>query len=142
MKKTLETKISEAKNLLDVLLILKEVTMQDIHVGSLAYVTKIIQQIDEDNKYGIVECKPFPLEEGQEEYVIQAYFVSDSCNNLTSGEIIQVLFNDRNFINNLNATSPKITLDVSNHTIKFAIVVPLSGASTLTEEQKEEILNI
>lgn len=127
MRENLETKVSNAKTLLDVLLILKEKTMQDIHVASLAYLDENIQEFN--GKFGIWRCRPFPLEENQSEYTIQAYYFTENGNpsdkGLKSGQIVVILYMDKNFINNLNVTdgNPKPTQDLIYHSLKYGVIL-------------------
>ena len=140
MKTTLEERISTASTLLDVLLILREMTMLDTHVATLAY----FQSITEFNEYSIVKCKPFPLNTNQEEYTISAYCFNQNVSNLTKNSIILVIFTDRNFINNLNSVDklPKETTDLSTHLIKYGIAILLNDSlQELSPEEKEEILD-
>lgn len=129
MRETLESKISSAKNLLDVLLILKEVTMRDTHVATLAYLDENIKEWSESSPYGIWRCRPFPLEEGQPEYNIQAYYFTENGNtsneDLKKNKIVVILFMDRNFINNLQAVdeTPKTTYDLTLHSLKFGVIL-------------------
>lgn len=139
MRETLEEKVSNAKSLTDVLLILKQVTMLDTHVATLAYLEEVVSPFD--GKKGIWSCKPFPLDEGQSEYQIQAYYFSADGDNFRSGSIALIVFADRNFINGLQTPGPTPvqTRDEILHSIKYGVMVSLPGAE-LTEEEKEEIL--
>lgn len=127
MKETLATKISNASSLTDVLLILKEKTLMDTHVSTLAYVDELTQEKTESNKYGIVKCKPFPLNVEQEEFSIYAYyFKADSTAYLKEkNNIVLVLFTDLNFISNLNSINnkPKETSDLIYHSLKYGIII-------------------
>ena len=121
MREDLESEISSATSLLDVLLILKKVTMIDTHVATLAYV--VGEQTWKDS-YGTIRCKPFPLDTNQSEYIIEAYyFNSESI--INENDIVVILFMDKNFINNLNAVDnkPRITQDLGTHLIKYGIVI-------------------
>lgn len=139
MKTNLEMQISEAKSLLDVLLILKQKTMLDTHVATLAYLRNNIRKFTD--KYGIWECSPFPLDQGQDTYNIQAYYFSADGDNFNRDKMVLVVFTDRNFINSLQSvnTVPKETQDVNTHSIKYGVIVSLPGVS-LTPSEKSEIL--
>ena len=124
MRTTFEQQIAEAKSLLDVLLILKQKTMLDTHVATLAYLNEQIQP--HDGKFGIWTASPFPLDSGQSEYRIQAYYFDKaSDNSLKSGDIVVILFMDRNFINNLQSafTEPKPTNDEIIHSLKYGVLI-------------------
>lgn len=129
MKEDLKSRIGQAKNLLDVLLILKDKTMQDTHVATLAYLEENIEKFND--KYGIWRCRPFPLETGQEAYSIQSYYFSKDGDDFKPDSIVVILFTDSNFINNLNSinTVPKPTNDTILHSIKYGVIVssPLEG---------------
>lgn len=122
MREDLQTEISSATTLLDVLLILKKVTMLDTHVATLAYVTE--EEAKWNGNHGTIKCKPFPLNKEQEEYTIQAYYFNQNSS-FNEGDIVVILFMDRNFINNLSAVDkkPKQTKDLTTHTYKFGIVI-------------------
>ena len=140
MKTDLEQQVSEARSLLDVLLILKSVTMKDTHVATLAYVERNISPFD--GKSSVWSCRPFPLEQGQSEFRIEAYCFSEDAS-FPEGSIVLITFADRNFINSLQASSasPKPTPDQGNHSLKYG-VISSSPYLGLTEEEKEEILDI
>jgi len=129
MKSTLEEKISTAATLLDVLLILKDKIALDIHVATMAYVVEHTQKIKNDdettNKYGIIRCKPFPLDAKQEEYIIEAYYFTEDGDDLQENNIVIILFMDRNFINDLKAIDnrPRQTNDLMLHTIKYGVIM-------------------
>lgn len=124
MRETLEERIEKADSLLDVLLILREKIMLDTHVATLAYVEDVILERTNENKYGIIKCKPFPLLEEQEPYSIQAYYFKED-NTFEIGDIILVVFTDLNFIGNLKTvdTKPRETQDVIYHSTKYGIVI-------------------
>ena len=147
MRETEEQRINNASSLLDVLLILKHNIFSDLKVATLAYVEEIVQPINEDNSFGIVRCKPFPLNVNQQSYSIYAYYFDKDSNSGTEHEfvikdnneeklfvvhtgleindIILVVFCDKNFINNLNATNGTcLTSDDENyHSLKYGVVV-------------------
>lgn len=126
MRDSFESRVANATTLLDVLLILKEVTMKDTHVGTLAFVSE--EGAIWYGNYGIVKCKPFPLDQNQKEYIIDAYYFSEE-EEFEPGKRITILFMDRNFISMLDAVSPepRQTLDPLTHSIKFAIVFNSDG---------------
>ena len=124
MRETLETKVSNANSLLDVLLILKEKTLMDTHVATLAYVDEVTQEKTNDNKFGIVRCKPFPLDEGREEYSVFAYYFN-SNSEFNKNDIVLILYTDLNFISALDAVDykPKSTRDLIYHSSKHGIII-------------------
>jgi hypothetical protein len=128
MKETLEAKVARASSLLDILLIMKEKTMQDLHVASLAFVKEIISQPDANkrNSYGILRVAPFPLNTNQDEYSINAYYFNPEYI-FSENDIVLIIFCDLNFISNLNVvdSTQKQTQDTLKHSLKYGIVIPL-----------------
>lgn len=125
MRQDLETEISTASTLQDVLMILKKVTMLDTHVGTLAFVAEK-PRWDSTNNCGIIKCKPFPLDTNQSEYAIEAYYFKESTtDSLSVDDIVVILFTDRNFINNLKVVDkqPRETNDYTTHSLKFGVVI-------------------
>lgn len=124
MRETWESRIENATTLQDAIFLLKEKTKMDTHVATLAYVEKIKVEKNATNKFGLVECKPFPLNPNQEEYTIQAYYFKEESE-FEKGDIILVLFTDLNFVNNLKSieTSPKETYDLNYHSLKYGIII-------------------
>lgn len=129
MKKTLEEKISEASSLLDVLNIVKEKTMLDTHVATLAYVDEIIKQPSSASMYGCLRVKPFPLNNKRKEYAIQAYYF-DATHIYEQNDIVLVIFTDINFVSSLNDIDykPKNTNDELTHSMSYGIVIPLQAS--------------
>lgn len=121
MREDLETKISSASTLLDVLMILKQVTMLDTHVATLAFVAE--KENWKDN-YGTIRCNPFPLDTNQPEYTIEAYYFN-SESHFNVGDIVVILFMDRNFINNLKVVDkkPRVTKDLGIHSLKYGVII-------------------
>lgn len=140
MKTTFEEKIDQATSILDVLLILKEVTMLDTHVATLAYLEEIVYPFN--GKYGIWACKPFPLDEGQAEYRLQAYFFTPEGNSFSKGSIALVTFCDYNFISGLQSPgpTPRETKDQILHSLKYGVISSMPSME-MSEEQKEELLD-
>ena len=126
MKENLESQVSKAKSLLDVLIVMKQKTMLDTHVATLAYVQEKIQEPSENSEYqyGILRVKPFPLYENQSEYSIQAYYFS---NTYEEGDIVLIVFCDLNFIMSLNVADkkPRNTTDTQTHSLKYGIVIKI-----------------
>lgn len=144
MRQTLQDKIANAKNLLDVLLVMKESIMIDTHVSTLAYFDHNVEPFN--GTYGIASVRPFPLEEDQQSYEVQVYYFESSGDDFEADTIVTVIFADRNFINNLNAVEPvgKPTDDTTLHTYKFGIitstgVVAVKNLEKKIKELQEEI---
>lgn len=119
MKQTRSSQISNCDDLLSVLILLKQVTMESTKVATLAYVKRIVTPFN--NKYGVLEVAPFPLIDEQLQYKLQVYFFSDII--YKEGDIILVVFTDRNFISNLSVDEPKKTNDSQLHTIKYGVAI-------------------
>ena len=126
MKESLESKVARASSLFDILCIMKDKTMLDTHVATLAYVHEIIQEPGTNGIYGCLRVKPFPLNEKQEEYGIQAYYF-DNTHKYEINDIVLVIFTDINFISSLNSVDykPKNTNDPLLHSLKYGIIIPL-----------------
>lgn len=124
MKQSLETKISNADSLLDVLLLLKEKTLMDTHVSTLAYVDEIQIEKTDENKFGLVKCKPFPLDEDREEYSVFAYYFNKDSE-FNKNDIVLILYTDLNFISGLDSVDnkPKPTRDLIYHSTKYGIII-------------------
>ena len=144
MRQTLQDKIANAKNLLDVLLVMKESIMIDTHVSTLAYFDHNVEPFN--GTYGIASVRPFPLEEDQQPYEVQVYYFESVGDDFEDDTIVTVIFADRNFINNLNAVEPvgKPTDDTTLHTYKFGIitstgVVAVKNLEKKIKELQEEI---
>lgn len=140
MRSTLETKIADAKSLQDVLMILKESTMLDTHVATLAYLNDNVRTFN--GKYGVWSCNPFPLDDDQDIYEIQAYYFSSDGDSYVKGSMVAVIFMDRNFINSLYSVDsvPKKTYDTTLHSLKYGVILSLPGLA-LTPAEKQEILD-
>lgn len=139
MRTTFDEMVANAKTFLDVLLILKQKTMLDTHVATLVYLDSIVSPFD--GKKGIWSCRPFPLNEKQPEYKIQAYYFSADGDGFKKGSIALIVFCDMNFISGLMSPSPepKETKDQVLHSLKYGVIVSLPGVA-LTESEKDEIL--
>ena len=141
MKETLDERIANASTMLDVLLIFRDLLEIDTHVATLAYADEIAKPYDSEYGYGVLRCKPFPLAEGQAEYVIEAYWLEDGAT-FKKGQKVLVVFCDRDFIASMQSTdgSSRVSQDQGLHSMKHGIVVS-SPNYELTEEEREEILD-
>lgn len=141
MRESFEERIAGAHDLLDVLLILKDKTMLDTHVATLAYLEENVHPFD--GNYGIWRCSPFPLDQGQESYSIQAYYFSSEGDSYLPKKKTLIVFTDLNFISSLETVdyAPRQTTDPLTHSIKYGVLVGLPGLD-LSAEEKEEILDI
>lgn len=107
---------------LQVLLQLEKKTMTDLHVSTLAYV----QSIDAANK--TVVATSFPLLEGEMEKNITC-FCLNSTEGLAQGDIVFVIFCDKNFANNLRQIRQSgfnkayVTDDKELHSEQFGVIV-------------------
>ena len=124
MKQSLETRISNADSLLDVLLLLKEKTLMDTHVATLAYVDEVQIEKTDENKFGIVKCKPFPLDDDREEYSVFAYYFNKDSE-FSKNDIVLILYTDLNFISGLDSVDnkPKQVRDLIYHSTKCGIII-------------------
>lgn len=138
-----ESDIDTVDSLFDILKLLKHNIMLTLNVSTLAFVQEIIQEKTNDNNYGIIRVKPFPVIKNQDEYSILAYYFDKLSNPNTKintkingidteietgfkiNDIVQIVFCDKNFINNLQVkdNSIKPTNDIKYHSLKYGIVV-------------------
>ncbi len=141
MREDLETKISTASTLLDVLMILKEKIMLDTHVSTLAYVDEIVNDYGLLGPYSIIKVKPFPLDINQEEYTLQAYCFKNTS--FAKNDLVLVIFTDKNFILNLNSETPKETQDLQTHLLKYGVVIPiaLEEKGYITKKECEDLID-
>jgi hypothetical protein len=124
MKQTSESRISDADSLLELLLLLKEKTLMDTHVATLAYVDEVQVEKTDDNKFGLVKCKPFPLDEDREEYTVFAYYFNKDSE-FNKNDIVLILYTDLNFISGLDSVDnkPKPVRDIIYHSTKCGIII-------------------
>mgnify|MGYP006978918754 CR=1 FL=1 len=134
-----ESDIDTVDSLFDILKLLKHNIMLTLNVSTLAFIQEIIQEKTNDNNYGIIRVKPFPVIKNQDEYSILAYYFDKLSNPNTKingidteietgfkiNDIVQIVFCDKNFINNLQVkdNSIKPTNDIKYHSLKYGIVV-------------------
>lgn len=101
--------------------VLKEVVnkaSEKTRVATLGFVEEITQEYD---KYEIVTVSPFPLEQGQTTYTIRAY--ASKGEEFNKGDIVVVLFTDRNFRNNIETDIPQESSNEESHPITCGVII-------------------
>lgn len=104
--------------------------MQKTNVASLAFVSKA--DVGSVNGIKIAQVQPFPLDQGQEPFNIEAYYNPDykiwsssSRAPLKDGSIVVILYTDKPFKNNLDFDTPKVVSTKPNelHDISNAVII-------------------
>ena len=107
----------------DLMILLKTELEKSISTSTLAFFDKVIQPFNSEKGYQIISVKPFPLINNEEEYTLLAYCFNNSQFNIN--EKLVILFMDKNFINNLSFTSPKLTKANKIHSTQYAVGIKL-----------------
>lgn len=123
--------ILDIHDLSDFVVYAKDKIVSDVKVSTLAFFDGVYRQYDIIKKYAILAVKPFPLQEGQKEYIQYVYWM-DSVINLSKGDIVVVLYADDNFVGNLNinAEVPLMTTMSGKHKTSYGIAMSLKEASS------------
>lgn len=103
----------------DILCLTIDKAMEKTHVATLGFVVSK----EPHNICGRAKVKPFPLDMGQEEYVIDVCYNDVDLDDLKNGDIVVVLFMDKNFNNNLNYDSPKQVNTEILHNISQGVII-------------------
>ena len=112
----------ETGDFLSVLLSLERHIMKNLKVGSLG----VIQTIDITNKKVLVEL--FPRSKNEDIKYINCFCLTNNISNLAKGQIVCVLFLDKNFIKNLKQlqTGVQSNLEVDDtilHNESYGIIL-------------------
>ena len=109
----------------DVLKSTTEKAVDKVNVATLAFVQDIYNVVyEEDNrtpKWSIVTVLPFPLEQGQKPYTLRAYCSKDLY--VKQGDIVVVLFTNKNFRNNLEYDTPQESSNEESHPITCGVII-------------------
>lgn len=114
---------NESDEWTDLLLAVIDKSMEKTNVATMAYV--VGNSYEEYQKYATIKVRPFPLEEGQEENVLDVICSISDKNNLTDGKIVVVLFMDRNFKNNLSLDKPQKAKTETLHSISHGVIIKI-----------------
>lgn len=133
------TKLSESNSLIDVLKLLKKSALNDTNVATLALYQSTVKEYDEESGYGIIEVKPFPLKEDQNDYSINCYVIDDRV--MTKNQIVTILYTDLIFIENLQVDrrTPMKAKDKTMHSMRSGIVV---SENPLKIEEDDGYINL
>ena len=117
------SKISDNYDPIDIFRLLKQSALNDTHVSTLALYDSTIQEYNADAGYGIIEVRPFPLKENQEQYKITCYVTDNRV--MTKNQILTILYTDLIFIENLQVDrrTPQKAKDKTLHSQRSGIVV-------------------
>ena len=115
--------LNNCNNFSDLMILLKTELEKSISTSTLAFFDKVIQPFNSEKGYQIISVKPFPLINNEEEYTLLAYCFNNSQFNIN--EKLVILFMDKNFINNLSFTSPKLTKANKIHSTQYAVGIKL-----------------
>lgn len=109
---------NETEDWVDVLKSTTEKAVDKVNVATLAFVEEgvIIEE-----KYNILTVSPFPLEQGQKPYTLRAYCSKDLP--AKQGDIVVVLFTNKNFRNNLEYDTPQESSNEESHPITCGIII-------------------
>lgn len=122
-KKLIE-KTDDVKTLYDVLMLLKESIMRDLHVSTLAFYSGVVQNYDPNKKYSIIRVKPFTLLDDQKEYFLNVYCFSDIM--FEANQIVHVVFTDNSFIESINKGTQTTGQNIKLHdSINGVIISPI-----------------
>ena len=110
---------NQTKDWVDVLKDATNKAIDKVNVATLAYVEN--ERDTRNDKYDIITVSPFPLEEGQKSYTIRAY--ARKGEDVREGDIVVVLFTNKNFINNLDHNTPQESSNQESHPITCGVIV-------------------
>ena len=109
---------NETKDWVDVLKNSTSKAADKVNVATLAFVENDKKEYD---KYKIITVSPFPLEQGQRPYTIRAYARKDD--EIKKGDIVVVLFTNKNFKNNLEYNEPMQSSNDESHPLTCGVIV-------------------
>lgn len=134
-------KIDNNYNLIDIFNLMKKVIMNDTHVATLALYSSTIQPYDPELGYGIIEVKPFPLKENQDEYSIVCYVIDNRV--MSYNQILTIVYTDLNFIDNLQVDkrSPQRIKNQSLHTQTAGVVIS-ENPLTITPDSDDDYIHL
>lgn len=114
---------NENKELTDLIIASIDKAMEKTNVATLAYVVE--NTFEQKDGYGMIKVKPFPLDEGQNEYMLDVICASNDKNSLTNNKIVVVLFIDKNFKNNLTLGKPQKAKTETLHSISQGVIIKI-----------------
>lgn len=109
---------NQTKDWVDVLKDTTGKAVDKVNVATLAFVE---DGVEEYEKYDIRTVSPFPLEQGQKPYTIRAYCKQGESFN--KGDIVLVVFTNKNFKNNLEYKEPMESSNDETHPITCGVII-------------------
>lgn len=115
-------RLSNSDKLIDIIEQTGEKLKQDIRVSTLAFYLEDVAGWN--GTYKIIAAKPFPLLQGQTEYIINAYLFNDIS--FAVDDIVTIIFADLDFsaILESNIIKPRQITNKNLHSNSYGIVIP------------------
>lgn len=109
----------------DLLVLLKNSIMSNLHVSSLARYVGVQQAYDETLKFQIIKVVPFPIDDGEQEHTDYAYCFSDR--EFSDGEYVLIIYTDKDFRDNIQLTNWRTLTDARKpHKTSYGVVIPIT----------------
>lgn len=126
-------RLSNSDKLIDIIEQTGEKLKQDIRVSTLAFYLGDVSGWN--GTYKIIAAKPFPLLQGQTEYIINAYLFDDIS--FVIDDIVTIIFADLDFsaILESNVTKPRQITNKNLHSNSYGIVIPYTKTTNTTNNQ-------
>ena len=118
-------RLSNSDKLIDIIEQTGEKLKQDIRVSTLAFYLEDVSSWN--GTYKIIAAKPFPLWQGQTEYIINAYLFNDIS--FAVDDIVTIIFADLDFsaILESNIIKPRQITNKNLHSNSYGIVIPYAN---------------
>lgn len=118
-------RLSNSDKLIDIIEQTGEKLKQDIRVSTLAFYLGDVSSWN--GTYKIIAAKPFPLLQGQTEYIINAYLFNDIS--FAVDDIVTIIFADLDFsaILESNIIKPRQITNKNLHSNSYGIVIPYAN---------------
>ena len=118
-------RLSNSDKLIDIIEQTGEKLKQDIRVSTLAFYLEDVAGWN--GTYKIIAAKPFPLLQGQTEYIINAYLFNDIS--FAVDDIVTIIFADLDFsaILESNIIKPRQITNKNLHSNSYGIVIPYTN---------------
>lgn len=126
-------RLSNSDKLIDIIEQTGEKLKQDIRVSTLAFYLGDVSSWN--GTYKIIAAKPFPLLQGQTEYIINAYLFDDIS--FAVDDIVTIIFADLDFsaILESNIIKPRQITNKNLHSNSYGIVIPYTKTTNTTNNQ-------
>lgn len=126
-------RLSNSDKLIDIIEQTGEKLKQDIRVSTLAFYLEDVASWN--GTYKIIAAKPFPLLQGQTEYIINAYLFDDIS--FAVDDIVTIIFADLDFsaILESNIIKPRQITNKNLHSNSYGIVIPYTKTTNTTNNK-------